>query len=101
MSDEYDSPWKEILDLYFRQFMAFFFPDAHDDIDWVRGYETLEQELRQLTRDAEMEFRAPISAGDAVRLASAAHGDARAVWLVGGGDAERSFATGVLHAPQG
>jgi len=43
MSD-YDSPWKEVLDLYFESFMAFFFPDAHADIDWSRNYEALDKE---------------------------------------------------------
>jgi hypothetical protein len=32
-SPEYDSPWKEILEDYFEDFMAFFFPKAHEDID--------------------------------------------------------------------
>ena len=30
---EYDSPWKEALDVYFPEFMAFFFPDAYQEID--------------------------------------------------------------------
>ncbi len=34
-----DSPWKEILEHYFEPFMALFFPDAHAEIDWERGYE--------------------------------------------------------------
>ena len=50
---DYDSPWKEILDLYFAEFMAFFFPEAYADIDWERGYEFLDQELQQVVRDAE------------------------------------------------
>jgi hypothetical protein len=53
MADEYDSPWKEILDLYFRHFLAFFFPDIEADIDWDRGYEILDKELPKLERDAE------------------------------------------------
>ncbi len=53
MSDQYDSPWKDILDRYFPQFMAFFFPDIYRDIDWSRGWEILEQELQQVVRDAE------------------------------------------------
>jgi hypothetical protein len=52
MSD-YDSPWKEVLDLYFESFMALFFPDAHDDIDWSRNYEALDKELQQVVREAE------------------------------------------------
>ncbi len=54
MPDVYDSPWKEMLELYFPQFMAFFFPDAHADVDWTHGYESLEQELREVVRDAEI-----------------------------------------------
>ncbi len=42
---DYDSPWKEMLDGYFPAFMAFFFPEAHTDIDWTRGYESLDTEL--------------------------------------------------------
>jgi len=37
---DYDSPWKEALDLYFGAFLAFFFPSASAEIDWSRGYET-------------------------------------------------------------
>ena len=52
--DDYDSPWKDILELYFAEFMAFFFPQAHADIDWSRGYESLDAELQQIVRDAEL-----------------------------------------------
>ncbi len=51
-ADEYDSPWKEILDRYFPQFMAFFFPDLYAQIDWTAGYDNLETELREVVRDA-------------------------------------------------
>ena len=34
MSD-FDSPWKEALGVYFEPFMAFFFPEAHADVEWV------------------------------------------------------------------
>ena len=52
--DEFDSPWKEILEAYFQDFMQFFFPQIHNDIDWSRGYDFLDQELRQVVRDAEL-----------------------------------------------
>ncbi len=52
MSDSYDSPWKEMLERYFPEFMAFFFPEAHREIDWSRGYESLDQELHQVVRDS-------------------------------------------------
>ncbi len=46
---DFDSPWKEALDVYFRAFLAFFFPLIHDDIDWSRGFEMLDKELQQIT----------------------------------------------------
>jgi hypothetical protein len=52
--DEFDSPWKDILEAYFQDFMLFFFPTIHADIDWSRGYDFLDQELRQVVRDAEL-----------------------------------------------
>lgn len=51
-TDDYDNPWKEILDSYFESFLVFFFPAIHADIDWTRGYESLDAELRHITRDA-------------------------------------------------
>jgi hypothetical protein len=54
MSADYDSPWKEALDHWFGPFLAFFFPLAHADIDWSRGYEALDTELQQVVRDAEL-----------------------------------------------
>jgi hypothetical protein len=45
---DYDSPWKEALDIYFRAFLAFFFPRVHQDIDWSRGFESLDKELQQI-----------------------------------------------------
>lgn len=48
--DDFDSPWKEALELYFQAFLAFFFPEAHTDVDWRRGYEFLDKELQQVLR---------------------------------------------------
>ncbi len=50
---DFDSPWKDILDLLFVEFMAFFFPDAYAAIDWTRGHEYLDKELQKITADAE------------------------------------------------
>lgn len=44
----YDSPWKEIIEEYFPQFLEFFFYDAYLEIDWQRPYEFLDTELQQL-----------------------------------------------------
>ncbi|HKI36964.1 MAG TPA: hypothetical protein VKA46_34245 [Gemmataceae bacterium] len=49
---DYDSPWKEALDVYLRAFLAFFFPHIHDDIDWSRGYEFLDKELQKIAPKA-------------------------------------------------
>ena len=49
---DYDSPWKEALDRYFDPCMAFFFPIAHAEIDWGRGYEMLDKELQPIVREA-------------------------------------------------
>ena len=50
----YDSPWKEIIEDYFPQFLEFFFHDAYVEIDWERPYEFLDKELQQLEPDAEI-----------------------------------------------
>jgi hypothetical protein len=52
--DDYDSPWKEVLERYFEDFMAFFFPAAHADIDWSKEHEFLDKELQKVVREAEL-----------------------------------------------
>ncbi len=51
--DDYDSPWKEVSGRFFPQLVEFFAPDLYAIIDWSAGYEFLEQELREMLRDAE------------------------------------------------
>jgi hypothetical protein len=51
---QFDSPWKSAIEAYFPDFMAFFFPQIHADIDWSRGFEFLDKELEQVVRDAEL-----------------------------------------------
>jgi hypothetical protein len=53
MTTPLDTPWKQILESYFPQFMAFFFPEAYSQIDWSRGFEFLDGELQQVTLEAE------------------------------------------------
>jgi len=53
-SDDYDSPWKEILEEYLEDFMRFFFPLAARELDWGKGYTFLDKELQQVARDAEL-----------------------------------------------
>lgn len=51
---DFDSPWKNILEQYLQDFMAFFFPDANAAIDWDRGYIFLDKELQQIVWEAEV-----------------------------------------------
>lgn len=50
----YDSPWKELLEADFQQFMEFFFPDAAQQIDWEQPVIFLDKELQQVVRDADL-----------------------------------------------
>ncbi len=51
---DYDSPWKEALDVFFEAFLKLFFPEAHADIDWGRPCESLDKELQQIAPEAEI-----------------------------------------------
>jgi hypothetical protein len=51
---DYDSPWKEALDAYFEPFLALLFPQVHRQIDWSRGYESLDKEFQQVVREADI-----------------------------------------------
>jgi hypothetical protein len=53
-TDDYDSPWKEGMELYFKELMLFFFPDISARIAWDKGYQFLDKELQQVVRDAEI-----------------------------------------------
>jgi len=57
---DFDSPWKEMLDRYFKDFMAFFFPRAFRDIDWsvdineyAKGIKISDQEIKTLALERE------------------------------------------------
>jgi hypothetical protein len=51
---DFDSPWKEALDQFLEAFLAFFFPQIHADLDWKRGYESLDKEFQQIIRAAKV-----------------------------------------------
>src|SRR6202161_4445981 len=50
--NNYDTPWKEILETHFRDFMMLCHPEAAKEIDWAKGYESLDKELSAMTKDA-------------------------------------------------
>lgn len=51
---DHDSPWKDAIERFFPEFMAFFFPAAFERIDWTKGYEFLDKELQAVAQDAEL-----------------------------------------------
>lgn len=52
-----DGAWKEFLDEFLPEFMLQFFPRIYEEIDWTKGFESLEQELRQIIPEVENEKR--------------------------------------------
>jgi hypothetical protein len=51
---DYDSPWKEALDVFFEAFLKLFFPQIHADVDWSRGWESLDKELQQIAPETDV-----------------------------------------------
>ncbi|MBF0226963.1 MAG: cytosolic protein [Desulfobacterales bacterium] len=51
---DYDSPWKTIIEKYFRELIEFYFPDILDAIDWTKGYEFLDKELKKITKESKV-----------------------------------------------
>ncbi len=51
---DFDSPWKHSLGFYFRDFIEFCLPHIAEQINWSRGYESLDKELNTITRDAKI-----------------------------------------------
>jgi hypothetical protein len=50
--DDYDSPWKEAIRMFFPDFLRFFFPQIHQDIDWHQPHDFLDQELHKILGDS-------------------------------------------------
>ncbi len=49
-----DSAWKEIIEELLEDFLAFFFPRIHRDIDFSRDYTFLDKELQKIMRRSEV-----------------------------------------------
>jgi hypothetical protein len=75
-SDDFDSPWKDALHLYFQFFLAFFFRHIHAEIDWSRGWESLDKEFQQIIR------RAKVGKGLADKLFKVWLRDGSECWLL-------------------
>jgi len=52
LKTEQDFAWKEVLDVYFKEFMEFFYTDISNKIDWSVPYVVLDNELQSITTDA-------------------------------------------------
>lgn len=50
---DHDSPWKMALEAYFEEFLGLLFPAINQHVDWSKGYSFLDNELQQITADAE------------------------------------------------
>jgi hypothetical protein len=50
---EYDSPWKESLEVYFESFLDLCFPAVHQELDWSKGYVSRDKELQKLLAESE------------------------------------------------
>jgi len=48
---DFDEAWKELFETHLPQILACFFPRVAAAIDWARGFEFLNQELRDLVHD--------------------------------------------------
>lgn len=49
LRDDRDTPWKKQLHHHFEQFLDFFWPDAHADVDWSRECTALDAELQKIS----------------------------------------------------
>jgi SOS response regulatory protein OraA/RecX len=47
---EADSGWKEAIEIYFKQFLSFFFPIIYDEVDLEKGYQFLDKELEKIVK---------------------------------------------------
>ncbi len=50
---EYDSAWKEVIEDLFEDFLSFFFPNIHGDLDFSKGYAFLDKELQKIIKSSE------------------------------------------------
>jgi len=49
---DFDTPWKEILNIYFKDFIAYCWPEKYLEIAWEKGYQMLDKELTKIVKNA-------------------------------------------------
>ena len=53
----YDETWKEAIGDYFDSFLAFFYPEIYQQIDWTKTPISLDKELEQITASGDSKTR--------------------------------------------
>ncbi len=48
-----DTPWKNILAIYFRQFIEYCWPNIAQEVNWEKEYEVLDKELNTIARETQ------------------------------------------------
>ncbi len=76
VTTELENPWKEVIEIYFKEFMLFFFPQIYDRIDFSRGYDFWDKELRRVVRNVKIMKRRLVDKLVKVRLK-----DGQIFWL--------------------
>ncbi len=52
--NDYDSPWKTVLEHYFQECLEFYFPDIATSIDWTKQHKFLDKELQRITKKSQI-----------------------------------------------
>lgn len=55
--DDFDGVWKHMVDRFLPDFLRLFHPEAYADIDWERGVESLDKDLKKLRPKAKASSR--------------------------------------------
>ncbi len=55
--DDYDSPWKDVLELYLKDFFELYFPKIHGGVDWSRPPISKDKELLKIFPKSEVTHR--------------------------------------------
>jgi predicted transposase/invertase (TIGR01784 family) len=53
-NSQFDSPWKDIIECFFPQFMEFFIPESVADIDWNKKVRFLDKEFQKISKESEV-----------------------------------------------
>jgi hypothetical protein len=90
ITSDYDSGWKEVLEEYFQDFLLFYFPQIHRDIDFSKPFAFLDSEFRKIVKESEEEKR---RVGRLVRVYLK---NGHEQWLLIHIEIQESFLTGVI-----